>query len=138
MVHDLTANSDFSKHTRFGFRFRLEDRNDSTNPKDEVVYTGDALERENKRYCVDYNEDKTICDCCGGYIDKVPWHWNDENKTLCDICDSLFAKGGINDLLDGSPHVIGTFPSGVFQLSKPWTIDENERENAIDNVLLWD
>lgn len=137
MVHDLTANSDFSSHARFGFGFRLEDRNDSTDPKGEVVYTGSATERENKRFCVDYNEDKIICDCCGGHIDKIPWHWNDENKTLCDTCDYIVNQGGFKELSENSQRVIGTLPSGAFQLSKPWTIEE-EREDFINNVLLWD
>ena len=137
MVHDLTANGDFSSDFLPRLNFRLLDRNDEPRPEDELVFTGDALERESKRFHVDYNADKTICDCCGDYIDKIPWHWNDVNKTICSICEKIFSKENIADMLENSQKVIGTLPSGEFQLSKPWTIEE-ERENMVDNVLLWD
>lgn len=137
MVHDLTANSDFSGNPR-SLNIRLQDRSDDPNPMDELVYTGDALEREQKRCLVDYETNQTLCDCCGGYIDRTPWRFNDIKGKLCSVCDRLFSKKGLEELLEDSQHVIGTLPSGEFQLSKPWTIDENERENAVDNVLLWD
>lgn len=137
MIHDLTANGDFTSGSRPRLNFRLPDRSNEPRPEDELVFTGDALERESKRYCVDYNEDKTICDCCGGYIDKIPWHWNDVNKTICSICEKIFSKENIAEMFEESQKVIGTLPSGEFQLSKPWTMKE-ERENAVDNVLLWD
>lgn len=137
MIHDLTANGDFSISFLPRLNFRLPDRNDEPRPEDELVFTGDALERENKRFIVDYNADKTICDCCGGQIDKIPWHWNDTNKTLCSICEKMFSKENMIEMFEDSQEVIGTLPSGEFQLSKPWTIKE-DRENAVDNVLLWD
>ena len=92
MIHDLTANSDFTSSSRLRLNFRLPDRSYKPNPEDELVFTGDALERESKRFHVDYNTDKTICDCCGGYIDKIPWHWNDTNKTICNICEKILRK----------------------------------------------
>lgn len=137
MVHDLTANGDFSSSFIRRLNFRLPDRNDEPRPEDELVFTGDALERESKRFSVDYNTDKTICDCCGGYIDKIPWHWNDINKTICNVCEKMFSKEKIAEMFEDSEEIIGELPSGEFQIAKPWTIKE-ERENAVDNVLLWD
>ena len=137
MIHDLTANSDFTSSSRLRLNFRLPDRSDEPRPEDELVFTGDALERESKRFYVDYNADKTICDCCGGYIDKIPWHWNDTNKTICNICEKILSKENIAEMFEDAQEVIGTLQSGEFQLSKPWTMKE-ERENAVDNVLLWD
>lgn len=137
MVHDLTANSDFSGSSR-GLNIRLPDRSDEPNPRDELVYTGDALEREQKRFWVDYETDQSLCDCCGGYIDRTPWRFNDNKGKICSACDKvMFAiRSEMSDMTQGL--VIGELPSGAFQLSKPWTMDENERENAVDNVLLWD
>ena len=62
MVHDLTANGDFSISFLARLNFRLPDRNDEPRPEDELVFTGDSLERESKRFSEDYNADKTICD----------------------------------------------------------------------------
>lgn len=139
MIHDLTANSDFTSSSRLRLNFRLPDRSYKPNPEDELVFTGDALERESKRFHVDYNTDKTICDCCGGYIDKIPWHWNDTNKTICNICEKILSKENIAEMFEDAQEVIGELSSGEFQLSKPWTMkEERENENVIDNVLLWD
>lgn len=49
----------------------------------------------------------------------------------------MFSKENMAEMFEDSQEVIGTLPSGEFQLSKPWTIKE-DRENAVDNVLLWD
>ena len=137
MVHDLTANSDFSGTPR-SLNIKLPDRSDEPNPRDELVYTGDALERGQKRFWVDYETDQSLCDCCGGYIDRTPWRFNDNKGKICSACDkAMFAiRSEMSDMTQG--FIIGELSSGAFQLSKPWTMDENERENAVDNVLLWD
>lgn len=142
MIQDLTAENDFSnKSNRFGLLgnvvSRLRRDLDTTSPENELVFTGDCHERDTKRFYVDSLTDRSLCDCCGGPLDLIPWHFNNFDK-LCVTCNSYFTKEVIYELFENTQQVIGHFDNGEFQLSKPWTIIDREENNAIDNVLLWD
>ena len=129
MVHDLTANNDFQGGRGFDslgrFARELERVSDNlTPPYDEVVLTGSTFDRDCKRYILDYESDeKNMCDCCGAPIRIRPWDF-EENKTLCPECEKW-----LEEVIDNRFAV---------RVVKPWDIRDFERENAVDNVLLWD
>ena len=142
MVHDLTANSDFQGDRNFNFfgRFtrELERASDNlTPPYDEVILTGTTFERDHKRYILDYDSDeKNMCDCCGAPIRIIPWDF-EENKTLCPECEKWLEETH-NPREDGSLLEEVIDDSFAVRVVKPWDIRDFERENAVDNVLLWD
>ena len=130
MIHDLTANNDFHNNS-FGLLGRWRDIFDRTNhddeltpPDNEIVLTGSGFDREHKRYILDYESDtKNMCDCCGAPIKIRPWDF-EENKTLCPECEKW-----LEEVIDNRFAV---------RVVKPWDTRDFERENAVDNVLLWD
>ena len=142
MVHDLTANSDFQGDRNFNFfgRFdrELERVSDNlTPPYDEVVLTGTTFDRDHKRYVLDYESDKkNMCDCCGAPIRIKPWDF-EENKTLCPECEKWLEETH-NSREDGRLLEEVIDESFAVRVVKPWDIRDFERENAVDNVLLWD
>lgn len=142
MVHDLTANRDFRSDRDFNFLGRfareLERATDNlTPPYDEIVLTGTTFDRDQKRYILDYESDqKNMCDCCGAPIRIRPWDFK-ENKTLCPDCEKWLGETHnsredgrlLEEVIDNSLDV---------RVMKPWDIRDFERENAVNNVLLWD
>ena len=142
MVHDLTANSDFQGDRNFNFLGRfvreLERVSDNlTPPYNEVVLTGTTFDRDNKRYVLDYESDeKNMCDCCGAPIRITPWDF-EENKTLCPDCEKWLEETR-SSREDGRLLEEVIEDSFAVRVVKPWDIRDFERENAVDNVLLWD
>lgn len=142
MVHDLTANSDFQGDRNFNFLGRfdreLERVSDNlTPPYDEVVLTGTTFDRDHKRYILDYESDeKNMCDCCGAPIRITPWDF-EQNKTLCPECEEWLEETQ-NSREDGRLLEEVIDDSFSVRVVKPWDIRDFERENAVDNVLLWD
>ena len=142
MVHDLTANNDFQGGRGFNFlgifTRELERVFDNlTPPYDEVVLTGTTFDRDHKRYVLDYESDKkNMCDCCGAPIRIRPWDF-EENKTLCPECEKWLEKTQ-NSREDGRLLEDVIDESFAVRVVKPWDIRDFERENAVDNVLLWD
>ena len=147
MVHDLTANSDFQqgRGSSFNLLGRLvsdfaRTRNEFealTPPYEEVVLTGTTFDRDHKRYVLDYESDeKNMCDCCGSPIKIRPWDY-EENQSLCPNCVKWLEEKNwfrqedrmLEEVVDDSFRV---------RVVKPWDINNFERENAVDNVLLWD
>ena len=95
-VHDLTSTRDFSENRSFNlpkFLQLIEHNIDTsyTSPEKEVVLTGDAETRKMKRYCIDYENDGNICDCCGCDINKKPWDFKKTSK-LCDACEKFLER----------------------------------------------
>ena len=142
MVHDLTANNDFQGGRVFNFLGRftreLERASDNlTPPYDEVILTGTTFDRNHKRYILDYESDeKNMCDCCGTAIRIRPWDF-EENKTLCPECEKWLEETH-NSREDGRLLEEVIDDSFAVRIIKPWDIRDFERENAVDNVLLWD
>lgn len=132
MVHDLTANNDFrqgrSVNSLLGriasdLAKARDELEELTLPYDEVVLTGTTFDRDHKRYVLDYESDqKNMCDCCGLPIKIRPWVY-EENQSLCPNCVKWLEK----ESWFRQERVV-----------KPWDIRDFERENAVDNVLLWD
>ena len=112
MVHDLTANSDFQGDRNFNFLGRF-DR--------ELEYESD---------------EKSMCVCCGAPIRITPWDF-EENKTLCPDCEKWLEETQ-NSREDGRLLEEVIDESFAVRMVKPWDIRDFERENAVDNVLLWD
>ena len=138
MVHDLTANSDFQKTRGWGVLTRpIRNEDVLTPPYEEVVLTGTASDRDSKRYVLDYESDqKNMCDCCGAPIRIRPWDF-EENKTLCPDCERWLEEAqSRRENGELSQEIIDD--SFAVRVVKPWDIREFERENAVDNVLLWD
>lgn len=141
MVQDLTANRDFQNDRDWNILSNLIRRrsaqDDLTSPFDEVVLTGTTFDRDHKRYILDYeSEQKNMCDCCGAPIKIRPWDF-EENKTLCPKCEKWLEESQ-NFYEDGElPEQIIDEAFNV-RVVKPWDIRDSERENAVDNVLLWD
>lgn len=73
MIHDLTANSDFERPIWLGLNLNSivvsisshERDSDLSEPYEEVVLTGSAEDRNLKRYILDYDDQKNMCDRCG-------------------------------------------------------------------------
>ena len=137
MVHDLTANQDFQKQRNWNIILRSPKEDEITSPFEEVVLTGTSSDRDHKQYILDYeSEQKNMCDCCGAPIRIRPWEF-EENKTLCPDCERWLEesknKESNGELLE---EIIDD--SFAIKTVKPWDINDLERENAVDNVLLWD
>lgn len=139
MVHDLTANSDFQSNRRLKLFDRLandfkSESDNLTSPYDEIVLTGASSDRDHKRYVLDYESDqKNMCDCCGAPIRNKPWDF-EENRTLCPKCEKWLEE-------THNSRESGELLQEVIKdtrLEKPWDVRDFERENATDNVLLWD
>lgn len=141
MVQDLTANRDFQNDRDWNVLSRLtrqrSTHDELTSPFDEVVLTGTTFERDNKRYILDYeSEQKNMCDCCGAPIRIRPWDF-EENKTLCPECEKWLEESqNIHENGELLEQVIDE--AFNVKVMKPWDISNFERENAVDNVLLWD
>lgn len=141
MVQDLTANKDFQNDRDWNILSNLirqrSAQDDLTSPFDEVVLTGTTFDRDNKRYILDYESDqKNMCDCCGAPIRIRPWDFK-EDKTLCPKCEKWLEESQ-NLYKDGElPEQVIDEAFNV-RVVKPWDIIDSERENAVDNVLLWD
>lgn len=145
MVHDLTANRDFQGTGGLGLLGRIasdfarleSERRELTSPYEEVVLTGTASDRDHKRYVLGYESDqKNMCDCCGSPIRIRPWDF-EENKSLCPECEKWLEETH-NSREDGRLLEEVIDDSFAVRVVKPWDIRDFERENAVDNVLLWD
>ena len=138
MVHDLTANRDFQEERNFNLLPGMTLDNDKlTPPHKEIVLTGTALDRQTKRYCLDYaSNESNMCDCCGSPIRIKPWDFED-NKPLCPDCEKWLEETH-NSREDGRLLEEIVDDSFTIMVAKPWDISNFERENAVDNVLLWD
>ncbi len=138
MVHDLTANSDFQKTRGWGVLARpIRDEDILTPPYGEIVLTGTTSDRDYKRYILDYeSEQKNMCDRCGAPTRIRPWDF-EEDKTLCPECERWLEET-YNSRKDGSLLEKVVDDSFAVRIMKPWDISDSERENAVDNVLLWD
>ena len=138
MVHDLTANRDFQKTRGWGILTRpIQDEDRLTPPYEEIVLTGTTFDRNHKRYVLDYESDeKNMCDCCGSPIKIRPWDFED-NKILCPECEKWLEETH-NSREDGRLLEEIIDDSFAVRVVKPWDIRDFERENAVDNVLLWD
>jgi RNA polymerase-binding transcription factor DksA len=129
MVQDITARRDFTaKRNLWWFEpmalFNQLYDDELTPPYEEVVLTGTALERSEKKYILDSERGiRNVCECCGLPIRIKPWDFYNM-ATLCQKCNKLLEEE-TQDIKKGIRYV------------KPWEIFY-ERENPIDNVLLWD
>lgn len=139
MVHDLTANEDFQKTRGLGvLTIPIKDEDVLTPPYEEVVLTGTTYDRDIKRYVLD----KNMCHCCGAFIRIRPWDFK-ENKTLCPDCEKWLEEN-YNSKEDGSLLEDSSLLEEVVddrfsvRVVKPWDIRDFERENVVDNILLWD
>lgn len=150
-VHDLTADGDFSARQSFNLpRFlrnlenvRDEDGVNHHNIYNELVLTGDAETRHMKRYCIDYEQDANMCDCCGCNINKKPWDFKKTTK-LCDACEKFLEITQEKDFWDNQDVVVGEDRQGfITKRQKPWDLNYNVQDTIIErqatnNVLLWD
>lgn len=141
MIQDLTANRDFQNDRDLSILSNLirqsSTQDDLTSPYDEVVLTGTTFDRDHKRYILDYeSEQKNMCDCCGSPIRIRPWDF-EENKTLYPACEKWLEESQ-NRKYDGELLEEIIDDSWSIRIVKPWDKNDFERENAVDNVLLWD
>lgn len=144
MVQDLTANRDFQGERSFGIFGRIIDGmnerdDDISSPYDEIVLTGTAFDRDHKRYILDYeSEQKNMCDCCGSPIKNRPWDFEEE-KTLCPACEKWLEETQSRQRRDNGELLKEVVDdTWTVRVVKPWDINDFDRENAVDNVLLWD
>lgn len=141
MIQDLTANRDFQNEKDWNILSRLQRQNlhedELTSPYEEIILTGTTFDRDRKRYILDYkSEQKNICDCCGSPIRIRPWDL-EENQILCLKCEKRLEE---SHNLHENGELLKQIIDDDFtvRVMKPWDISDFERENAVDNVLLWD
>lgn len=141
MIQDLTANRDFQNDRDWNILSWLISQrtnyDELTSPFDEVVSTGTTFDRNHKRYILDCeSEQKNMCDCCGAPIRIRPWDFED-NKTLCPECEKWLEE---SQNIHENGELLEQIIDEEFNVKviKPWDISDFERENAVDNVLLWD
>lgn len=142
MIQDLTANRDFQNDRDWNILSNLikqrSYQDDLTSPFDEVVLTGTTFDRDHKRYILDHeSEQNNMCDCCGAPIKIRPWDF-EENKTLCPECEKWLEESHNNLHENGELLEQIIDDNFTVRVMKPWDINDFERENAVDNVLLWD
>lgn len=138
MIHDLSIDGVFrqKQDPLMVFRSRIS-INSSGAPEYhyEALLTGDAYERERKRFMIDYITDQDICDCCGGTIIKKPWSF--ELGKLCQVCEDRLNREmsekyarEINDV-DIITHFVPP--------KKAWDLGKDDYEpKPTDNIFLWD
>ena len=143
MVHDLTAEHDFSNiNTRellFGVPRIIQDMQADLSTNDisvELVLTGDHYERQTKRFYNDYFTDALYCDCCGNLIDKIPWRVREKDCKLCVSCETrLELEFDDSDRTD----VLGIENFNIQHVRKPWTIiEDSEIRGTVNDIFLWD
>lgn len=141
MIQDLTANRDFQNDRDWNILSILvrqrSNHDELVSTFDEVVLTGTTFDRDHKRYILDYeSEQKNMCDCCGAPIKIRPWDFK-KNKTLCPECEKWLEESyNLHENSELPEQIIDD--NFTVRGMKPWDINDFERENATDNVLLWD
>lgn len=137
MIHDLTADGDFTNRISLITNRISFNNNDFTLSYDELVLTGTTFDRAYKQYILDYESNQNNkCHCCGLHIKTRPWDF-EENKTLCAKCEKWLEET-CKKSDNGQPQQEVVDNVWRVKIVKPWDMSNFERENAIDNVLLWD
>ena len=134
-VHDLTSNGDFRRRIRVIGNITInKDPEDLSSPYEEVVLTGTASDRDLKRYCLDAEGDcKSICDRCGRDIGNKPW--DPVKYAICKSCESVLESMKSEEFRDTLDLIVDE--DFNTRRIKPWDF-RGERENLLDNPLLWD
>lgn len=139
VIHDLTVGRDFDSSRGFDFRLPMFEMpsDDYSDFKNELVLTGDWMQRDSKRFVKDFEGEGNICDCCGSFVRIKPWDFKKVGK-LCDTCEKMM-KHMHSEEFSGYPDVVvGTTDTDfILNSIKPWNFKE-DREEPINNVLLWD
>ena len=136
MIHDLSIDGVFRKK-REPLMIFSSSSVDPYGPPEyhyEALLTGDAYDRERKRFMIDYITDQDICDCCGCTIIKKPWSF--EVGKLCKICEDRLNREmnekyarEINDV-DIITHFVPP--------KKAWDLGKDDYEpKPTDNIFLW-
>lgn len=143
MIHDLTANSDFERPIWVGLNLNRivvsmsshERDSDLSEPYEEVVLTGSAEDRNLKRYILDYDDQKNMCDRCGAPIRIRPWDYG-KYGGLCPKCtkdlEEYVSRKRYGNMRLSSESDVRRM------VYKPWNMDEFEIVRETDYVLLWD
>lgn len=95
-------------------------------PNNEVYFTGNQAQREEKRY---YQQDKLkelYCDCCGKQLIYVPYR--EINYSLCKKCIDRLEKEDFNIKMNKR------FRIPYFDI----VIKDEHNERPLDNIFLWD
>lgn len=140
MIKDLTINHVFSASSYIPNVLINVERPDKDEIVNELVLTGTAEDRDYKRYYIKYHTCSQYCDCCGRYLDVIPWHFREEWDSLCDPCKELHKLRFFEQIWEDAEVILGTLDDhSGFVYSKPWSMpSDSERELLAANPLFWD
>lgn len=101
------------------------------NPSNEVYFTGNHEQREEKRY---YQQDKLkelYCDCCGKQLIYVPYR--EFNCPLCKECEREFDKKERDNNFKLNKRFRIPYYDIVYSQE-----EEAKNQKPLDNIFLWD
>lgn len=150
MIHDLSLDGIFRKEINrldtFGTIPSL-DCHITPEHHYEALLTGDAYERETKRFIIDYETEQCLCDRCGDTIIRKPWNF--QESKLCSRCEAelekeMEEKKEIENLLlseDIISEIVSLSHDGTFYIPsvKAWDmVQYDDTPKPTDNIFLWD
>lgn len=133
MVHDLTANLDFTNNNNRELKFDLDLEDLEELDLTELVYTGSPSDRHLKRLLnSDEVLDNNSCHRCGRKIIEKLWEFSmyDNILCLCPICDKELSEEN-SDRHSVSNKNKALF-NGLFKYA------DNDFDRPINNIFLWD
>lgn len=131
MVHDLTANSDFTNNNNRELKFDLDLEDLRKLDLTELVYTGSPSDRHLKRLLNSYEAlDNNFCHRCGRKIIEKLWEFSmyDNILSLCPICDK--------ELSEEYSSSVANENKALF--NRLFKFNDNDFNRPTDNIFLWD
>ena len=131
MVHDLTANLDFTANNDRELKIDLDSDYLVELDLAELVYTGSPFDRHIKRFLnSDEALDNNSCHRCGRKIVEKLWEFSmyDNISSLCPICDKELSEEYSSSVANENKAL----------LNRLFKFNDNDFNRPIDNIFLWD
>ena len=131
MVHDLTANLDFTAKNDRELKIDLDLEDLGELDLAELVYTGSPFDRHIKRLLnSDEALDNNSCHRCGKKIIEKLWEFSmyDNISSLCPICDKELSEKYSSSVVNKNKALF----NGLFKFN------DNDCTRPTDNIFLWE
>ncbi len=150
MIHDLSLDGIFRKEINLLDAFGIipSVKHHITPERHyEALLTGDAYERESKRFMIDYETEQCICDRCGDTITRKPWDF--QESKLCIRCEAEFEKEMedkravenllLSDEMISEIAILSQDGTYFVPSVKAWDMaQDDDTPKPTDNIFLWD